>query len=111
MPGDIGSQGEYQIVNKAIQANVLLAPHHGSRSSSTYAFIRAVSPEWAVFSAGRHSQYGHPHPLVVERYRELQAEPVNTAHAGAIRFVLDDTGKTRREWTWRQHAQRFWHEQ
>ena len=110
LPGDVGIRGEYQMLDKPLTAAVLLAPHHGSRSSSSYAFIRAVGPQWVVFSAGRHSQYGHPHPLVVKRYRELEAEPVYTATAGAIRFVLDDTGKTRQAWTWRKHAQRFWHE-
>ena len=110
LPGDVGIAGEYQMLARELTANVLLAPHHGSRSSSSYAFIRAVNPRWVVFSAGRHSQFGHPHPQVVERYRELEAEPVYTAAAGAIRFVLDDTGKTRQAWTWREHAQRFWHE-
>ena len=110
LPGDVGIRGEYQMLADELAADVLLAPHHGSRSSSSYAFIRAVKPRWVVFSAARHSQYGHPHPLVVERYRELGAEPVYTASAGAIRFVLDDAGKTRQVWAWREHARRFWHE-
>ncbi|MFA5679288.1 MAG: DNA internalization-related competence protein ComEC/Rec2 [Pseudomonas sp.] len=110
LPGDVGIRGEYQMLVRELSADLLLAPHHGSRSSSSYAFIRAVDPRWVVFSAGRHSQYGHPHPQVVERYRELDAEPVYTATAGATRFVLDDTGKTRQAWAWRKHAQRFWHE-
>lgn len=110
LPGDVGIRGEYQMLAGELAADVLLAPHHGSRSSSSYAFIRAVKPRWVVFSAARHSQYGHPHPQVVERYRELEAEPVYTATAGAIRFVLDDTGKTRQAWAWREHARRFWHE-
>ena len=110
LPGDLGIHGEYQMLDRPLNAELLLAPHHGSRSSSSYAFIRAVKPQWVVFSAGRHNRYGHPHPLVVERYRELEAEPVYTATAGAIRFVLDDTGEVRREWSWRERAQRFWHE-
>lgn len=110
LPGDVGIRGEYQMLEKKLTADVLLAPHHGSRSSSSYAFIRAVNPRWVVFSAGRHSQYGHPHIQVVERYRELEAEPVYTASAGAIRFVLDDAEKTSQAWTWRKRALRFWHE-
>lgn len=110
LPGDIGKDGEYQMLGKQLAASVLLAPHHGSNSSSSYAFIRAVAPRWVVFSAARYSQYGHPHASVVERYRELAIEPVYTATAGAIRFVLDDTGMARQEWFWRQRAQRFWHE-
>ncbi|CEA05505.1 DNA internalization-like competence protein ComEC/Rec2 [Pseudomonas saudimassiliensis] len=110
LPGDLGVSSEYQMLDQMLRADLLLAPHHGSRSSSSYAFIRAVQPRWSVFSAGRHSPYGHPHPLVVARYRELEAEPVYTATAGAIRFVLDDAGKARREWSWRERARRFWHE-
>ena len=110
LPGDVSKKGEYQMLTKELSADVLLAPHHGSHTSSSYAFIRRVAPRWVVFSAGRYSQYGHPHPSVVQRYRELHIEPVYTASAGAIRFVLDDTGKSRHDWSWRARAGRFWHE-
>lgn len=110
LPGDLGIRGEYQMLREPLAAQLLLAPHHGSRSSSSYAFIRAVDPRWVVFSAGSGNAYNHPHPKVVDRYRELGVEPVYTSASGAIRFVLDEAGGSYRKWSWRDRARRFWHE-
>ena len=52
LPGDVGIRGEYQMLLRELTADVLLAPHHGSRSSSSYAFIRAVSPGCGVQPLG-----------------------------------------------------------
>ncbi|OYW91478.1 MAG: hypothetical protein B7Z23_08080, partial [Pseudomonadales bacterium 32-61-5] len=110
LAGDIGVRTEYRMLGKTLAADVLLAPHHGSRSSSSYAFIRAVAPHWVVFSAGRYNSYNHPHPTVVERYRELGVQPVYTARSGALRWVLGtEAAEPRMEWQWRQRAARFWH--
>lgn len=110
LPGDLGIRGEYQMLEASLQSELLLAPHHGSRTSSSYAFIRAVSPRWVVFSSAYHSPFGHPHPQVVERYRELRAEPVYTARSGALQFDFgtDDPGMI--SWQWRDEMRRFWHE-
>lgn len=110
LPGDLGIRGEYQMLDKSLSAQLLLAPHHGSRTSSSYAFIRAVDPRWVVFSAGHQHAFNHPHPKVVDRYRELGVEPVYTSASGATRFVLDQAGGSYREWSWRDKARRFWHE-
>lgn len=110
LTGDIGIRGEYQMLDRDLAASLLLAPHHGSRSSSSYAFIRAVQPDWVVFSAGHANRFNHPHPKVVSRYRELAVEPVYTSRAGAVRFVLGGRGNARLDWGWRDSARRFWHE-
>ncbi|MEH6389858.1 MAG: DNA internalization-related competence protein ComEC/Rec2 [Pseudomonas profundi] len=110
LTGDLGMAGEYELLAEDVQASLLLAPHHGSRSSSSYAFIRAVAPRWVVFSAGHGNRFGHPHQTVVQRYRELGAEPVYTATSGAVRFVLNGTGQSMQLWSWREHSRRFWHE-
>ncbi|TVP91680.1 MAG: DNA internalization-related competence protein ComEC/Rec2 [Pseudomonadaceae bacterium] len=110
LPGDLGIRGEYQMLDRPLQASVLLAPHHGSRSSSSYALIRAVAPDWVVFNTGFHNRYGHPHPLVVERYQEFDVEPVYTARSGAVRFELGRESVAQRHWVWREQARRFWHE-
>jgi competence protein ComEC len=109
LTGDLGIRGEYQMLGLDLDASILLAPHHGSRSSSSYALIRAVDPEWVVFSAGHGNRYNHPHPQIVDRYRELGVEPVYTSRSGATRFVLDQTG-ARVDRRWRNEARRFWHE-
>lgn len=110
LTGDLGMAGEYQLLRQDVRANLLLAPHHGSHSSSSYAFIRAVGPRWVVFSAGHNNRFGHPHQTVVQRYRELGAEPVYTATSGAVRFALNGTGQNTQLWSWREYARRFWHE-
>lgn len=110
LPGDIRRSGEYRLLPKLQPASVLLAPHHGSISSSSYAFIRQVAPQWVVFSAGANNRYAHPHEKVVARYRELLAEPVYTAASGAVRFTLDAHAEPQLTWRWREKARRFWHE-
>ena len=111
LPGDIRQAGEYQLLPALRHASVLLAPHHGSVSSSSYAFIRQVAPRWVVFSAGSRNRYGHPHPKVVARYRELSVEPVYTAVSGAVRFRIRDQAEPELSWYWREKVRRFWHEQ
>lgn len=110
LTGDLGMQGEYALLDQDLRAALLIAPHHGSQSSSSYAFIRAVEPRWVVFSAGHNNRFGHPHQKVVQRYRELGAEPVYTATSGAVRFALNGTGQSMQLWNWREHSRRFWHE-
>lgn len=110
LTGDVGIRGEYQMLSRELGASLLLAPHHGSRTSSSYAFIRAVQPQWVVFSAGHANRFNHPHPNVVARYRELKVEPVYTSRAGAVRFVFGGRGSAHLEWGWRDSARRFWHE-
>ena len=111
LPGDISQAGEYRLIPELGHSSVLLAPHHGSTSSSSYAFIRRIAPRWVVFSAGAKNRYAHPHPKVVARYRELSVEPVYTAVSGAVRFWLDAQTEPRLSWRWRDEARRFWHEQ
>ncbi len=53
---------------KNLKANVLIAPHHGSKTSSTFEFIKAVQPDYVLISAGYRNQFGHPHPIVLQRY-------------------------------------------
>lgn len=110
LPGDLGVRGEYQMLNESLKSDLLIAPHHGSRTSSSYAFIRAVSPRWVVFSSAYHSPFGHPHPKVVERYRELHVEPVYTARSGALGFDFSPSQTGGLAWRWRDKARRFWHE-
>jgi competence protein ComEC len=71
---------------------VLKAPHHGSATSSTPALLSALRPAAVVFSAGRNNRFGHPHPAVVTRYRDLGAAMFSTAEDGAV--ILDTDGKT-----------------
>lgn len=93
-PADIERDGEQSLLNdgaERLAAQVLIAPHHGSATSSTPAFVRAVHPRYVVFATGYRNRYHFPRPQVVARYRALGARLLNTVHTGAITFVVDAT--------------------
>lgn len=89
--GDIERQAEAELAaaNIPFVADVVKVPHHGSRSSSTEAFVNKVSPKYAVISVGRQSIFGHPHKEVVERWRSIGAEVMTTGERGTITFTSD----------------------
>ena len=76
-------------LGEVLSSEVLKLGHHGSKTSSGAAFLAAVSPEYAVVSAGRDNSYGHPHKEVVDRVTESGARIINTAESGTILFKSD----------------------
>jgi competence protein ComEC len=89
LPGDIEAESEEQLAARGgLESTVLVAPHHGSRTSSTEAFLKAVSPRFAVFSASS-SPRGLGHGDVVARYRALGARVFHTGEDGLVSFVTD----------------------
>lgn len=75
-----------------LDSDVLKAGHHGSRTSTSLTFAEAVSPEYAVISAGKDNTYGHPHKEVLDILQKLGAKIVSTAESGTIKF--ETNGKT-----------------
>jgi competence protein ComEC len=91
LAADIGRLAEGELLarhREKLRADALLVPHHGSRSSSTPAFVDAVSPKAALISAGWRNRFRQPSPVVEARYRALGAEIRRTDHEGALRVVL-----------------------
>jgi competence protein ComEC len=90
LPGDIERAAEQALLARGQlrPVRILVAPHHGSRSSSTAAFVERLEPRYVVFSSGYRNRFRHPHPSVVERYRQRGAELLNTADSGAISFSV-----------------------
>lgn len=87
VPGDITRQRELQLSEQwgeLLAADVLIAPHHGSRSSTTQTFLYRVAPAHVVFSTGYRNRFGHPHPQVVASIRRQGAAMHNTATDGAL---------------------------
>jgi competence protein ComEC len=95
LPGDIGREGERAILPRLSRAKtvILKAPHHGSASSSTTELLDVLQPEAVIFSAGRGNRFGHPHPVVVERYRSRGVHLFGTHEDGAV-IVETDGAKT-----------------
>lgn len=90
LTGDIEAAAELDLLKQGIDldADILVVPHHGSNTSSTAAFIDAVSPEYALFPAGYRNRYHFPVPSVIERYRNSDIQLLDTASSGAIRFNI-----------------------
>jgi competence protein ComEC len=90
LTGDIEAISEMHLLSqhgaKALKARVLVVPHHGSKTSSTEPFLKAVRPEIGLIQAGWENQFGHPHKNVVERYESMNIELLNTAHFGAMQW-------------------------
>ncbi|WFP51242.1 DNA internalization-related competence protein ComEC/Rec2 [Methylomonas sp. EFPC3] len=88
-----------------LASRVLVAPHHGSKTSSTQAFLDAVKPEWVLIPAGYANRFGFPHRQVLERYRQLPATVMNTAELGAIDIVSSGQSPVAE----RPRRRRYWH--
>jgi competence protein ComEC len=109
LAADIEAAQEAQLLLGArdkLRADVLLAPHHGSGTSSTPGFLGAVDPALAVFQVGYRNRYHHPKPEVYERYRQLGIERMRTDESGAIR--LDFGASVVANGYRREHA-RYWY--
>jgi competence protein ComEC len=111
LTGDIEAEAERYLLSQwqdALSADIVQAPHHGSRSSSTPAFVAAVQARWVIISAGYNNRFDHPHPEIVSRYQQAGAAVEITAHTGALLFELGGTQPRLLERR-RDSARRFWH--
>ena len=91
-PGDIEAKAEKELVkigDDELKSNVLIAPHHGSKKSSTLLFLKKVQPEYIIISAGDNNRFGFPHSTVLTRYRKLGCRILQTGTHGAIEMVTD----------------------
>lgn len=91
-PGDIKARAEYELISTAgdkLKSTVLLAPHHGSRTSSTEPFLGKVNPEVVIISSRWKSRFGFPHPSVLKRYNKKECRVLETAHNGAVSMRTD----------------------
>ncbi|MBC7702243.1 DNA internalization-related competence protein ComEC/Rec2 [Aquabacterium sp.] len=130
LAGDIEAQQEADVVARAqalgeqvagLRSTVLVVPHHGSKTSSTDAFLQAVGPTQAVIQVGRRNGYGHPSPEVVARYDELGVARVATPACGAFLWnsseaplaqpqalKRDPAQRLRLGECWRQRSRHYW---
>ena len=91
-PGDIMAAAEEELVGMAgrkLDSTVLIAPHHGSRSSSSTAFLGQVNPEVIVISCGRRSRFKLPHPTILKKYQHYGYAIFRTDLNGAVSLSTD----------------------
>ena len=95
--GDAETAAEKAILKKydrQLSSAILKAPHHGSKTSSSAAFLKAVSPSAVLISVGADNEYGHPHQAVIKRYQKQGADIYRTDRDGTITVVSDGKSYT-----------------
>ena len=111
LPGDLEAAQEAQLVNSdyagELRADVLLAPHHGSGTSSSLPFLQAVRPAVALFQVGYLNRFHHPKPEIYARYGQLGIVRLRTDDAGAITLEFD--AQQLLLGTYRQNHARYWY--
>ncbi|HYC38544.1 MAG TPA: DNA internalization-related competence protein ComEC/Rec2 [Usitatibacter sp.] len=112
LAGDIEARAEAELLARdaALRAQVLLVPHHGSKSSSTPGFVERVAPEIAIFSVGHRNRFRHPHESVLARYRAREARVHRTDREGALSVVLPAAASNRVEVRRLVDKPRYWSE-
>jgi len=113
LPGDISASVESHYLKAMAEKFsadrpgelVVIAPHHGSKTSSSDAWVAALQPDRVIYTAGYRHRYGHPHPDITARYRRAGAEAFNTACSGALTMIVaEGVIKTRET----RHGSPFW---
>lgn len=109
LAGDIEAAQEAALLRASpghLRADVLLAPHHGSGTSSTAAFLQAVNPALGIFQVGHRNRYRHPKKEIYERYAEHGIQRLRTDQRGAVTLHF---GQQLTVETYRDTRKRYWH--
>jgi competence protein ComEC len=111
LPGDISSKQEKRLlanaqVRKNLASDILIAPHHGSKSSSSRLFLAAVSPSYAAFSTGYLNRWKMPSEQILKRYQKQNIMTFNTAELGMVTFTL--TPSNIEPSSFRQNIKPYW---
>lgn len=114
LTGDIEAQAEAVLIERSggrqiPPVTLMTAPHHGSSTSSTQAFIDFFKPQNVVFSTGQRNRYGFPHLNVKLRYKMAGSTLFDTGMQGAVSFVFNSDGTLRQPSSWWNTHRRFWH--
>jgi competence protein ComEC len=93
---DIEKPAEVAVLNEGLdlRSDIVKVAHHGSKTSSTTAFVAATHPSFAIISVGRTSVFGHPHKEVIDRWRVSGAEVMTTGERGTISVITDGKSLT-----------------
>jgi competence protein ComEC len=109
LPADIERAAEVELLERSsdhLRADVLVVPHHGSKTSSTPDFLHAVEPSVAIFTVGYRNRFGHPKAEIVEQYRILGSRLYRSDQDGAV--LLDFSAHGIGLILWREAHRRYW---
>ncbi len=110
LAGDIEQSVETLMVHNLgpqLASNVLIAPHHGSHSSSSWPWVKSVAAEYVVFSSGYRNQFSHPRPDIQQRYQQVDSNTLISHQTGALTFTVRQ-GKLLIPSAYRQQRRRYW---
>src|SRR6185295_18884591 len=110
LAADIEQKSEFELLNTVpakLRAQVLLVPHHGSRTSSSPQFVEQVNPDIVLVAAGYRNRFGHPRDDVLDRYRALGSRIYRTDHDGAL--LVEIGGEAVKVQRYRALYRRYWH--
>ncbi len=116
LTGDIERDAEAQITTqlaaqgRSRPVDVLIVPHHGSRTSSTARFVAMTRPRWALVSSGHRNRWGFPKPEVIERWQQAGATVLVGSSTGAIEFELHPQRPLAAPRLARPEQRRLWHD-
>jgi competence protein ComEC len=111
LPGDIEAPAERALLAASggeLASRILLAPHHGSATSSTPELVAAVRPDYVLYSTGYRNRFGFPRQEVQQRWSGVGALGLATADTGAIEFRLGADGRLHGPRMARQRQRRHW---
>lgn len=111
LTGDIERRAEEWLVDhlhEQLKSEVLLAPHHGSKTSGLPAFVEAVNPVYVLYAVGYRNRYHFPHPTVQATYAKIHAIQLDSVHSGAISFCFRRQEKLKPPTQYRLSHHRYW---
>jgi competence protein ComEC len=120
LTGDIEKSVESALVesqagkqdSQSLNSDILVAPHHGSKTSSSAGFIAAVQPDLTIFTAGYLNRFRHPRAEVLARYKQAGSRAFRSDYDGAVtlNFVADDKAGVIKAESWRKQNKHYWHD-
>ncbi|MFT6757266.1 MAG: competence protein ComEC [Chitinophagales bacterium] len=111
LTGDIEREVEHTLVGRTIDglaSDILIAPHHGSSSSSSALFLHRVKPKMVIVSAGYLNRFNHPTAEVLSRYKDFNSLVLNTAQVGSVELLIGRNGKLNSPRLGRSKMARYW---
>jgi competence protein ComEC len=111
LSADIEKKAEQQLVKQfgqQLQSTYLVAPHHGSKTSSSPQFLDAVKPDLILIPVGYKNRYRMPHKTVMSRYKERNIRTLKTYHSGAISLRFGQKSSNKLPVEYRKYQQKYW---
>ena len=115
LPGDIEAGVEARLLDLGLaepgRLTAVVAPHHGSRTSSSLPWVQAMPPEYVIYPVGHLNRFGHPHPEVRQRYCQAGSSELFSDRDGAVTLTVDRHGRVAPPLSWRKKRRRYWHQE